>query len=881
MGEVYRAKDTKLGRDVALKILPAFFTNDPGRVARFRREAQVLASLNHPHIAQIFGLEEFNGAQFLVLELVDGESLDKRIARGPIPVDDAVGIAKQIAEALEAAHEQGIIHRDLKPANVALTRDGTVKVLDFGLAKAVEATGSTADLSMSPTITSPAMMTGVGVILGTAAYMSPEQAKGGTADKRSDLWAFSCVLYEMLTGKRAFGGEDVADTLANVLKSEPEWHALPDTVPQPICVLVQRCLEKDRRKRVSGASAVRYVLTETAPGGSATPTIGQSRWRRVVPVVLVTTTLMAAIGGTLAWSVSRSSAAPVIRFSIGLPEGQQFARRSHIMAVSPDGSRIVYVAAPGQLYLRSLGDSEARPIAGTNLDVMSPFFSPDGQWIGFYSFRDSTLKKVAVTGGASLTICKAEPPYGVTWDDAEVVFADQGTKGILKVSPNGGQPEVMVATKPGEVFAAPQVLDNGRTVLFTVGSALGGVSWDDAQIVTQAVGSTDRTVILRGGSQGHYVPTGHLVYVLGETLLAMPVDPRTREARGGSVPIIENVRQFSATTVLPSGSYAVSASGSLAYASASSAASPPQRTLSLAERDGTLKSLGLPPQAYRHPRVSPDGSQLAVETDDGRDAIISIYDLTRGGPPRRLTFGGRNRYPVWTPDGHRVSFQSDREGDEGIFWQPADGTRPAERLSRADSLARHFPEAWSPDGKILTFAAIPPFDYRLFALSPGTTNSVKPLLGDIPAQHVSFSRDGKWLAYASTEIGNRREVFVQPFPPTGAKYQVSTDGGTMPLWSPDGSQLYYLARPGGHLVAVDLRTEPTFSVGKRVVLPIDAIFASGNFVETNYDLTPDGKQFVVVTPAENPAGDMNRSPAQQIEFVVNWADELRRLAPTK
>ena len=599
-----------------------------------------------------------------------------------------------------------------------------------------------------------------------------------------------------------------------------------------------------------------------------------------MPVVTMAIVTM-AIGAVLAWSVSRSPHTPVMRFPIALPEKQQFARRSHILAVSPDGSRVVYVAAPGQLYLRSLAERDAHPIAGTNLDVMSPFFSPDGQWIGFYSFQDSTLKKVALSGGSPLTICKADPPYGITWDGASVVFADQGTKGILKVSPDGGQPEVVVAVNPGEVYASPQMLDDGKTVLFTVASTRGDDSWDQAQIVTQAVSSTQRNVILHGGSQGHYVPTGHLIYMVGETLLAMPVDRRTLQARGGAVPMIERVGRFSATTMLPSGSFAVSASGSLAYVSASTTSFTPQRVLSLARGDGTQQPLDLPPQLYRHPRVSRDGRQLAVETDDGKDAIIWIYDLRRGGPPRRLTFGGRNRYPVWTPDGRRVTFQSDRDSDYGVFWQLADGTRPAERLSSPGAGLRHIPEAWSPDGQTLTIAVMPPFDYRLFALSLGNGNLVKPLLGDIPAQHSSFSPDGKWLAYASIEIGNRREIFVQPFPPTGAKYQVSTEGGTTPLWSPAPSQLYYWATLSQHLVAVDVQTEPTFSVDKKVVLAIDAIPVAAPFGETNYDLTPDGKQFVVVTRAVSPSGDADRSPAQQMEFVLNWFTELQQRVPTR
>jgi serine/threonine-protein kinase len=883
MGEVYRAKDTKLGREIALKLLSASFTNDPDRVARFRREAQVLASLNHPHIAQIHGLDEANGTQFLVLELVDGESLDKRIARGRIPVDEALAIAKQIAAALEAAHEKGIIHRDLKPANIALTCDGTVKVLDFGLAKATEAaSGTSLDVTNSPTITTPAMMTGVGVILGTAAYMSPEQAKGRPADKRSDIWAFGCALFEMLSGQRAFDGEDVSDTLANVLKVEPEWNRLPDDVPERVRVMLQRCLEKDRGKRLSDASIARYVMTETVAisAGLAIAAAGQPRWRRAATVIM-TALIAAAIAATLVWTGSRQPVVPVMRFPILLPEGQQFAVRSQLVAVSPDGTRVAYAAGEGQVYLRSMAEMDAHAIAGTNLNVMSPFFSPDGQWIGFYSFQDRTLKKISVSGGTPLTICKADPPYGVTWDGDWIIFADQGTKGILRVSANGGQPEVLVAVKPGEVFAAPQMLDSGRTVLFTVASAqVGNLRWDQAQIAIQGVGSAERRVIMRGGSEGRYVPTGHLVYMLGGTLLAVPVDRGTLQVRGGPVPMIDGIRRGLTTYGSPAGNFAFSPTGSLVYILSATAADAPLRTLALATRDGALQQLDVPPQPYNHPRVSPDGSELAVETDDGKDAIIWIYDLRRGGPLRRLTFGGRNKYPVWTRDGRRVTFQSDRDGDHGIFWQLADGTRPAERLSKPDSLVQEFPEAWTPDGRTLSFAVVPPFDARLFTLS--TDNGPpKPLSADLPALHAAFSPDGKWLAYASNEIGNRREIFIQPFPPTGAKYQISTEGGTTPLWSPDGTQLYYYG-PNQRLIAVDVRARPTFTTGKKVVLPIDAIFMAGIiFPETNYDLTPDGKHFVLVARADSASPDPNKPPKSQIEFVFNWFEELKARVPTK
>jgi serine/threonine-protein kinase len=900
MGEVYRATDTKLGRDVALKILPASFTSDPERVARFRREAQVLASLNHSHIAQIYGLDEAGGTQFLVLELVDGESLDTRIARGPIPVEEALGIAGQIAEALEAAHEKGIIHRDLKPANIAQTSDGQVKVLDFGLAKAVETLGGSSDLMNSPTITSPAMMTGVGVILGTAAYMAPEQAKGRAADKRSDIWALGCVLYEMLTGTRAFDGDDVTDTLANVLKTEPDWNALPANVGERTRALLRRCLDRDRDRRVSDAAVVRFVVTEPEPSASATAASpSKARWKHLVSIAAA---VLATAGA--AWffvSNKRSPELAVMRFRDVLPAGQRFTGRSDVVAVSRDGQRIAYAARDGgaveatqgsqvaQLYVRSLAETDPHPIPGTSLDVMSPVFSPDGQSIAFYSFQDRTFKKVPLSGGVPTTICKAEPHFGVTWDGDWIVFADP-VKGILRVSQNGGEPQVLVPRGPGESFGGPQMLDQGRAILFTVASVQGGAErWDEGQVVIQAVGSTDRTVVLRGGSEGRYLPTGHLVYMTGDTLMAVPLD-RARHVQGGAVPIVEGVRRFTALVGSPAANFDIAANGTLVYITAAADDITYQpRLLALATRDGRLQRLPLPPQPYRYPRVSPDGTKLAVETEDAKEAIIWIYDLKRGGPATRLTFEGRNRYPVWTPDGHRITFQSDRDGDYGIFWQLADGTGPAQRLAKADSGTRYMPETWSHDGKTLVFAEFPLFERRLAARAEGGNRlaelstdkgPTRTLLGDLRGQHSAFSPDGKWLAYESSEGGKRHEVFVQPFPPTGSKSQVSTEGAIAPVWAPDQKHLYYWANLTRQFVEVDARTEPSFTAGAKVALPISAVFEPGLLFEANYDVMPDGT-FVVVIPTDDVSRGPNGPGPNTIDIVLNWLEELKKHVPAR
>ena len=611
MGQVYRATDTNLKRQVAIKILPASVAADAERLARFQREAEVLASLNHPHIAAIYGLENANGVTALVMELVDGQDLAESIARAAISIDDALSIAKQIADALEAAHAQGIIHRDLKPANIKVRPDGMVKVLDFGLAKALDESGGLRDRSPvgqtghPPTITTPAM-TQAGMILGTAAYMSPEQAKGRPADRRSDIWAFGCVLYEMLAGTRAFPGEDVTDTIAAVIRGEPDWNALPDGVPEHIRLLMRRCLEKERSKRVVDMSIARFLMTEpvgaarVVPAGQPRVAPPRSLWRRAIVLGFAALVLIGITAAAM-WSLRPSTPAPVVRFPIALPERLLFARRSLVLAVSPDGSQIAYVAGAGQLYLRSMTDMEARPIPGTNLDVMSPFFSPDGQSIGFYSFKDSTLKKVAVTGGLPVTICQTDlPPYGITWDRDWIVFADQGAKGILRVSANGGVPEVLVPVQAGEVFAAPQMLNDGGVLLFTVTTGQGTDRWDRGHIVVQSAGSNERRVILQGGSEGQYVPTGHLLYMVGGTLFASRFDVSALQLRGSGIPIVQGVRRFTANAQSPGASFTFSAGGTFAYIPGS-ASGVAEQIIALASRDGTLQPLDLPAQPVLFP----------------------------------------------------------------------------------------------------------------------------------------------------------------------------------------------------------------------------------------------------------------------------------------
>jgi serine/threonine-protein kinase len=878
MGEVYRAKDTKLGRDVALKILPASFTNDPERVARFRREAQVLASLNHPHIAQIYGLEESNGTQFLVLELVDGESLDKRIVRGPIPVDEALGIAKQIAEALEAAHEKGIIHRDLKPANIALTKDGSVKVLDFGLAKAVETTsGASVDAMNSPTITSPAMMTGVGIILGTAAYMSPEQAKGRAADKRSDIWAFGCVLYEMLTGKRPFEGEDVSDTLAAVLRGEPNWTALPADVPMPIRTLARACLEKDRQKRVVEAAAAVFVLGNAAslaeqhtlkPQGTA------PRGRRVVGLVAAGV-VIAGLAAGAEWLATRPQAPRVMRTTI-TPTGAAaltISGNDRDLAITPDGTRVVYVGNNStQLFVRSLDTLEPVPIM-TSSGLRAPFVSPSGQWVGFH--EGASLKKVAITGGPPIEVTLIDGgPRGATWTlDDTIIFATANpATGLQQVSANGGMP--VAITKPdhahGEIdHLWPELLPGGRAVLFTVVSQ-GGL--DGASIAVLDLRSGTTHVVLRGGSHAQYLPSGYLVYGAAGTLRAVPFDLARLTVYGTAVPVVPRV------LLSAFGAYNFSIArgdGTLAYVDARGA-SGGGRTLVWVDRHGHEEPVGVPSRLYNSPRLSPDGMRIAVAAAD-QETDIWTWDLRHGAPLVRLTVDPAQDFtPVWTPDGQRIIFGSDRGGVRNLWWQAADGSGAAKRLTTSTN--QELPSDVTPNGSDVLFSAQ--------TLDMGFDIMRMPLTGDgrpVPVLRTKanersgvVSPDGHWLAYESDSSGSW-EVYVRPYPNTEAEpRQVSPGGGGKPFWARDGKELFY-ALPDGAVMSVPVEANAAIWSNGAPVKLFDTQSPMTSPMFRSFDVSPDGRRFLLIRAARTEQMDTSTN----VIVVQHLDEEVKRLVPSK
>jgi serine/threonine-protein kinase len=882
MGEVYRATDTRLGRSVALKILPEIFARDEQRVARFEREARVLGSLNHPNIAVLHGLERADGKQFLVMELVEGETLAERIARGPIPLEGALRIAHQMAQGLEAAHEKGIVHRDLKPANVKVTPDGKVKILDFGLAKAFTAAPEQRDVLSSPTLT--AAETNAGVILGTAAYMSPEQAKGLETDARTDIFAFGGVLFEMLTGKRSFPGDTVTESIASVIAREPEWTTLPSGANPRLKDLLHRCLEKDPKRRWQAIGDVRVEIEMIQSDPHGLQAIGAATqtplWKRAIPLALA-----AFLGAIVTFGVVRNlRPAPepkqIARYSFTLPKDQNLTRLGRrVIAVSRDGASMVYVARE-QLYLKSTGEMEAKPIPATNQDPLLPVFSPDGQWIAFYAGIERKLKKIPLAGGASVTLAEMDPPLGASWgSDDHIVFA-MGPGGVVRVPAGGGKPQNVVPAKPGETLDAPQMLPDGQHLLFTVGSTSNpnDKRWDAAQIVVQDLKTGSRKVIIEAGSDARYVPTGHLVYAVGATLFAVPFDAKALKVTGGPVPVLEGVQRAAVGTTAAA-FFAVSENGSLFWIPGGTTVAT--HVLALADRAGSQRILPLPPAEYEMPRISPDGKQLAVEIM-GADVNIWIYDLDGHTSIRRLTNAGKNQDPAWTPDGKRIVYRSDREGGEGLFWQAADGSGVAERLTKVDKVAYHAPFDWTPDGKLLAFyVSRANNDGGIWTLAPDEKREQKPLL-DINGKNsrrLSFSKDGRWMAYASNEEG-LLNVYVQPFPPTGAKYKINGKGaGDSPLWTPDGRQLIFTSGAGAggfRLMTVDVQTKP-FSFGEPRQLPIQFLSGSGN---RPFDITPDGKQLLVMQKPPS-SSESDDKPAVQINTVLNWFEELKQRVPVK
>jgi serine/threonine-protein kinase len=872
MGEVYRARDTKLLREVALKILPELFAADPTRLARFKREAQLLAALNHPRIAAIYGLEDTDGTPALVLELVEGPTLADRLAQGALPVDEALAIARQVVEALEAAHERGIVHRDLKPANIKLRSDGEVKVLDFGLAKALDAEAHPIDASLSPTMSVAA--TAAGMILGTAAYMAPEQARGRVVDKRADIWAFGCVLFEMLTGRRAFDGEDATEIIAAVVKSDPPWTLLRDDVPSAVTFLLERCLTKDLKRRLHDIADFRVLLD--APSDSPPRAAAASPQRMRRRVAIAAGVAAAALTGVAAWVVRPDAPRPIRRFVVPLAADEQFsAGGRQLIALSPDGTALVYVANQ-RLYLRRLDRLEAEALddteGGNDDHARHPFFSPDGRWIGFW--QNGQLKKVAVSGGAPVTLCKADAPTGASWGSDDVIVYGQGENGIWQVPGAGGEPSQVIKLDAGQAAHGPQVLPGGRAVLFTLRNAP-TMSWNNADIVVQTLGSEERRVVARGGADGRYLSSRHLVYSREGVLLAMPFDLAHMEATGEPIPVIDGVRNEPAVGgvgMAAAAHFSVSPDGLLAYIPGEAEV---QRSLVWVDRQGREEPVpGAPRRTYVYPRISPDGGSVALDIRD-EDRDIWVWDLTRMTLTRVTADVAADISPVWTPDGRRIAFASNRAGPAKLFWQSADGTGASEPLWESQTIQA--PLGFVPDGTHLVFqeqGAAGRWSIGVLRLAGQRRVETLIEIEGFSAENGAVSPDGGWIAYQSNESG-RDEIYLSPYPNVrGSRQLVSTEGGTRPLWASSGRELFYLRDTNGALMAVEIRTRPTVKIGRPEQLFQGPYLRQGLSGRT-YDVSPDGTRFLMIKEP----GTATIAAPPLIVIVENWFQELNQLVP--
>jgi len=898
MGEVYRARDTKLNREVAIKVLPESLMTDPERLARFSREALVLAALNHPNIAHIHGFEDSTGVPALIMELVEGTTLADRIARGPISLDQVLPIAKQIAEGLEAAHEQGIIHRDLKPANIKVREDGTVKILDFGLAKALEPKlPSGLNVTQSPTITTPAMMTGVGMVLGTAAYMSPEQAKGRPVGKRTDIWAFGCVLYEMLTGIRAFGGEDVTETIAAIVRAEPDWTKLPAATPLDARKLLVRCLRKNPRERLPDIGVARLdldeAIAEAAESALIHPTTRPSRRTvAVLACLLGVAVVTGAVGASLfaghAPAVQRSQ-----RLAINVPPTAAYAGPLYgAPALSRDGNRLAYVGVVGSkrmLFLRALDEVEPHAIPGTE-DATSPFFSRDGQTVAFFSdaapsagvaLARPTLKKVSTNGGIPVTICDAGFPLGGVWtSDDTIVFATGASPApgspasVFVVSAAGGVPRrILPDVRSG---SSPEVLSDGKHILVSIATSPANNEFSIA--VAPLAGGAPRTVI-PSGSQARYVPAGYIIYATGTTLMAVRFDVGAMETRGEPVPLVENVDIAPRASSRQAAAYAVSDTDVLAY-SAGAAVRAPERTLVWTDRRGHDSPLAAPPKGYTYPRISPDGNSIALDVRDQVNNDIWIYDLMRGALSRVTTNPAADQYPVWMPDGQRLLFASNRAGAFNVYAQAADGSGSAERLF--ESADPQVPLTVSPDGTRAVIRHGDPKtgdDLMLLSIArTGAPPAVTPLVKSAFVENdAEISPDGRWLAYQSNESG-RFEIYVRPFPDAGAaRWTVSAGGGTRPVWARNGSELFYINGTSPdpiRVMRIPVQLTPTFAAGPPELLFEGRYYADPRTAARGrtYDVSPDGTRFLMI---KDDPRQLDPGATTSFNVVLNALEHLK------
>jgi serine/threonine protein kinase/Tol biopolymer transport system component len=885
IGDVYKARDTKLGRDVAVKILPDILSQHPARLARFEREARILAALNHPNIAAIYGVEETNSIRALVLELVDGVTLAEKLRAGeterdstPLPMDEALGIATEIAEALEAAHQKGVVHRDLKPANIKITPNGVVKVLDFGLAK-IQVTDSSEPAAI------PVLATSEGTVLGTVAYMSPEQARGQPVDKRTDIWAFGCVLYEMLAGYRPFPGSSSADVLATITTAEPDWTRLPSNTPRGVRDVLRRCLTKDPERRLHDIADARIEIEDARTSDERVSDTVDLRsisrgWRSLAPWLLSgVTAIVAAIALWFAPSATPREARSLVRVSIALPPDVSLYAigRGSSVALSPDGQRLVYVGIVDgrtQLYMRRLAESDSVAIAGTE-GAANPFFSPDGLWIGFTAGTPTgPLKRIPVQGGAVLSVIDEAPAasgfgfsvQGAAWGpDDTILFTatNPAARGLWRVAASGGTAQRVTTPREGEqLHSWPQTLPDGKSVLYTIWNITG---FDGGRIAVQPIDGGEPMILVERAGYGRVVSLddrrGYLVYARPEGLLAARFDLDQRRLTGPAMPVVDGV----ATNLSGGAHYSVSSGGLLAYIPGK--LDEVDKTLLWVGRDGTATEITTISGFSFQYRLSPDGRRVVRPNTDGVSRDLWVDDLERRGTPMRLTFGGVHNVPIWTADGKRVIYSSGVP-NENLFWRAADGSGDEERLTT--SANRHIAGSVSHDGTLLAYIDADVASGGDIWLLP-LREPRRPrrfLSTPFGERHPTFSPNGRWLAYTSNMSG-QFEVYVCSLADERRQIPVSKGGGYIPLWSPDGRELYYRSvdpTQGGNMMAVSVDISgPEPKIGAPRVLFASPYQGTG-------DIAPDGRFLLVKrTPQE--------SPSRFIELVFNWFGELQEKVP--